>query len=143
MELPFHIQMEVLKWKFHFIFKWKFSNGSSISYSNGSSILRDIDNRKDCFFEIELCYNMRHRKAFERSPMTSLFRTTTTKKSESIMSKIDTISLIDLCHCLQRAEALIQVLGEALSETENSHHVLMVEIIEEYLLRARKTLGDR
>jgi|688.fasta_scaffold1047074_1 hypothetical protein len=87
---------------------------------------------------------MRHRKAFERSPMTSLSRTTTTKKSESIMSKIDTISAIDLSHCLQRAEALIQVLGEAVSEANtNPHHLIMIEIIEEYIFRARKTLGDR
>ena len=59
------------------------------------------------------------------------------------MSKLDTISLIDLSHCLQRAEALIQVLGEAVTQSGNEHHRLMVEVIEEYLLRARKTLGDR
>jgi EAL domain-containing protein (putative c-di-GMP-specific phosphodiesterase class I) len=59
------------------------------------------------------------------------------------MTKLDAIALIDLSHCLQRAEALIQVLGEAVTENGNKHHRLMVEIIEEYLLRARKTLGDR
>jgi hypothetical protein len=59
------------------------------------------------------------------------------------MSKIDNESLIDLSHCLQRAEALIQVLGEAAIQNGNTHQVIMIEIIEEYLLRARKTLGDR
>lgn len=59
------------------------------------------------------------------------------------MTKLDANALIDLSHCLQRAEALIQVLGEAVTKNGNEHHHLMVEIIEEYLLRARKTLGDR
>ena len=59
------------------------------------------------------------------------------------MSKLDTLGLIDLSHCLQRAEALIQVLGEAVTQNKNEHHRLMVEVIEEYLLKARKTLGDR
>ena len=59
------------------------------------------------------------------------------------MSKLDTLSLIDLSHCLQRAEALIQVLGEAVIQNGNTHQAIMVEVIEEYLLRARKTLGDR
>ena len=59
------------------------------------------------------------------------------------MSKLDTLALIDLSHCLQRAEALIQVLGEAVIQNGNNHQAVMVEIIEEYLLKARKTLGDR
>lgn len=59
------------------------------------------------------------------------------------MSKIDSISLIDLSHCLQRVEALIQVLGEAAIQNGNTHQAIMIEVIEEYLLRARKTLGDR
>ena len=59
------------------------------------------------------------------------------------MTKLDTLSLIDLSHCLQRAEALIQVLGEAAIQNGNDHHAIMIEVIEEYLLRARKTLGDR
>ena len=59
------------------------------------------------------------------------------------MSKLDTFSLIDLSHCLQRAEALIQVLGEAAIQNGNDHQTIMIEVIEEYLLRARKTLGDR
>jgi len=59
------------------------------------------------------------------------------------MSKLDTISSIDLSHCLQRAEALIQVLGEATIQNGNTHQAIMIEIIEEYLLRARKALGDR
>ena len=59
------------------------------------------------------------------------------------MSKLDTISLIDLSHCLQRAEALIQVLGEAAIQNGTDHQAIQIEIIEEYLLRARKTLGDR
>jgi hypothetical protein len=59
------------------------------------------------------------------------------------MTKLDTLALTDLSHCLQRAEALIQVLGEAVIQNGNDHQVTMVEIIEEYLLRARKTLGDR
>lgn len=75
--------------------------------------------------------------------MTSHSRTVTTKKSKIIMSKIDTIQAIDLSHCLQRAEALIQVLGEAAIQNGNTHQAIMIEIIEEYLLRARKTLGDR
>lgn len=77
--------------------------------------------------------------------MTSLFRTTTTKKSEYIMSEKTEAFLknVDLSHCLQRAEALIQVLGEAISEANtNPHHMIMIEIIEEYILRARKNLGD-
>ncbi len=82
-------------------------------------------------------------KRFDRSSMTSLFRKQTTKKSKNIMSKIDTIQVIDLFHCLQRAEALIQVLGEAATQNGNTHQAIMIEIIEEYLLRARKTLGDR
>jgi len=65
------------------------------------------------------------------------------QKSKIIMSKLDTISLIDLSHCLQRAEALIQVLGEAAIQNGNTHQAIMVEVIEEYLLRARKALGDR
>ena len=59
------------------------------------------------------------------------------------MSKLDTISLIDLSHCLQRAEALIQVLGEAAIQNGNNHQAIQIEIIEEYLVRAIKTLGDR
>ena len=59
------------------------------------------------------------------------------------MSKLDTLGLIDLSHCLQRAEALIKVLGEAVIQNGNNHQAVMVEIIEEYLLKARKTLGDR
>jgi len=59
------------------------------------------------------------------------------------MSKLDTISSIDLSDCLQRAEALIQVLGEATIQNGNTHQAIMIEIIEEYLLRARKALGDR
>lgn len=59
------------------------------------------------------------------------------------MSKLDTLALIDLSHCLQRAEALIQVLGEAAIQNGNNHQAIMVEVIEEYLLRARKILGDR
>ena len=59
------------------------------------------------------------------------------------MSKLDTLALIDLSHCLQRAEALIQVLGEATIQNGNNHQAIMVEVIEEYLLRARKVLGDR
>jgi len=65
------------------------------------------------------------------------------QKSKIIMSKLDTLALIDLSHCLQRAEALIQVLGEAAIQNGNTHQAIMVEVIEEYLLRARKTLGDR
>ena len=67
----------------------------------------------------------------------------TTQKSKIIMSKLDTHALIDLSHCLQRAEALIQVLGEAAIQNGNNHQAIMVEVIEEYLLRARKVLGDR
>ena len=59
------------------------------------------------------------------------------------MSKLDTLALIDLSHCLQRAEALIQVLNEALHQNGNNHQAIMVEVIEEYLLKARKTLGNR
>ena len=59
------------------------------------------------------------------------------------MTKLDAIAHIDLLHCLQRAEALIQVLGEAVTQNGNEHHRLMAELIEEYLFRARKTLGDR
>lgn len=59
------------------------------------------------------------------------------------MSKLDTIALIDLSHCLQRAEALIQVLGEAAIQNQNNHQAILIEVIEEYLLRARKALGDR
>jgi len=59
------------------------------------------------------------------------------------MAKLDSIALVDLSHCLQRAEALIQVLGEAVDKNGNDHHRLMVEIIEEYLLKARQILGDR
>lgn len=59
------------------------------------------------------------------------------------MSKIDSISLIDLSHYLQHAEALIQVLSQAATQNGNTHQVIMIEVIEEYLLRARKTLGDR
>lgn len=66
-----------------------------------------------------------------------------TKKSKIIMSKLDTLALIDLSHCLQRAEALIQVLGEAAIQNGNTHQAIMIEIIEEYLLTARKALGDR
>ena len=59
------------------------------------------------------------------------------------MTKLDAIAHIDLLHCLQRAEALIQVLGEAATQNGNTHQAIMVEVIEEYLLRARKVLGDR
>ena len=59
------------------------------------------------------------------------------------MSKLDTLVLADLSHCLQRAESLIQVLGEAVTQNGNNHQAIMVEVIEEYLLRARKILGDR
>ena len=59
------------------------------------------------------------------------------------MSKLDAIALIDLSHCLQRAEALIQVLGEAAIQNGNNHQAIMIEIIEEYLLRARKAVSDR
>ena len=59
------------------------------------------------------------------------------------MTKLDTLALVDLSHCLQRAEALIQVLGEAVIQNGNTHQAIMIEVIEEYLLRARKTLGDR
>lgn len=59
------------------------------------------------------------------------------------MSKLDTIALIDLSHCLQRAEAMIQILHDLASSNGNDHQAIMIEIIEEYLLRARKTLGDR
>jgi hypothetical protein len=59
------------------------------------------------------------------------------------MTKLDTLALVDLSHCLQRAEALIQVLSEAVIQNGNNHQAIMVEIIEEYLLRARKSLGDR
>lgn len=86
---------------------------------------------------------MRHRQALQRLPMTSHSRNNTTKKSKLIMTKLDAIALIDLSHCLQRAEALIQVLGEAAIQNGNNHQAIMIEIIEEYLLRARKTLGDR
>ena len=58
------------------------------------------------------------------------------------MTKLDTIALIDLSHCLQRAEALIQVLGEAAIQNGNNHQAIQIEIIEEYLLRALKSLGD-
>jgi hypothetical protein len=75
--------------------------------------------------------------------MTSHSRTQTTKKSKTIMTKLDVIALVDLSHCLQRAEALIQVLGKAAIQDGNNHQAITVEIIEEYLLRARKTLGDR
>jgi hypothetical protein len=78
-----------------------------------------------------------------RLSMTSHSRKNTTKKSDSIMPKLDTIALIDLSHCLKRAEALIQVLGEAAIQNGNTHQAIMVEVIEEYLLRAIKTLGDR
>ena len=59
------------------------------------------------------------------------------------MTKLDAIALIDLSHCLQRAEALIQVLGEAAIQNGNNHQAIMIEIIEEYLLRARKAVSDR
>lgn len=49
----------------------------------------------------------------------------------------------ELLHCIERAEALIQVLGEAVHQNGNNHHAVLVEVIEEYLLRARKSLGDR
>jgi hypothetical protein len=57
------------------------------------------------------------------------------------MSKIDTALLIDLMHCIQRAEALIQVLGESAIQKGDNHYVIQIEIIEEYLLRAKKTLN--
>jgi hypothetical protein len=64
-------------------------------------------------------------------------------KSKNIMAKLDAITHCDLLHCIQRAEALIQTLGEAVSEANtNPHHLIMIEVIEEYLLRARKSLGD-
>lgn len=55
------------------------------------------------------------------------------------MSKINTI---ELSHCIQRAEALIQVLGEAVLQNGDTHHVIMIEVIEEYLLRARKSIEN-
>lgn len=58
------------------------------------------------------------------------------------MSKIDTISLIDLSHCLQRAEALVQILHQITNSNGDHNQLLMIEIIEEYLLRARKVIGD-
>ncbi len=59
------------------------------------------------------------------------------------MAKVNEITHIDLLHCLQRAEALIQVLGEAAIQNGNNHQVIQIEIIEEYLLRALKSLGRR
>lgn len=59
------------------------------------------------------------------------------------MTKLNAITHIDLLHCLQRAEALIQVLGEAAIQNGNNHQAIQIEIIEEYLLRALKSLGDR
>lgn len=59
------------------------------------------------------------------------------------MTKLDAFALCDLCHCLERAEAMIQILHELANSNGNHHQALMIEIIEEYLLRARKTLGDR
>jgi len=38
---------------------------------------------------------------------------------------------------------LIQVLGEAAIQNGNNHQAIQIEVIEEYLLKARKTLGDR
>jgi hypothetical protein len=64
-------------------------------------------------------------------------------KSKNIMTKLDAITHSDLLHCIERAEALIQVLGEAVHQSGNTHQAIMVEVIEEYLLRARKSLGDR
>jgi hypothetical protein len=64
-------------------------------------------------------------------------------KSKNIMTDSKATLHCDLLHCIQRAEALIQVLGEAVHQSGNTHHAIMVEVIEEYLLRARKSLGDR
>ena len=97
---------------------------------------------KRFIFEIELCYDYRHKQALERLLMTSLFRKRTTKKSKNIMPKLATLELTDLSHCLQRAEALIQVLGEAAIQNGNDHQAIQIEIIEEYLLKSRKILRD-
>jgi len=59
------------------------------------------------------------------------------------MSKLESLELIDLSHYLQRAEALIQVLGEAAIQNGNDHQAIQIEIIQEYLLKARKILRDR
>ena len=64
-------------------------------------------------------------------------------KSKNIMTNLDAVTHIDLLHCIHRAEALIQVLGEAIHQSGNTHQGIMIEVIEEYLLRARKSLGDR
>ncbi len=59
------------------------------------------------------------------------------------MTKLDTFESNDLVHCLQRAEALVQVLAEASHQQGNDHHAILIEMVEEYLLRARKIMGDQ
>lgn len=91
---------------------------------------------------MELWYNMRHRKAFQRSPMTSLFRTTTTKKSENIMSKIDNDSLEKLKDLLNKSYAISTVLTEASLNNGFKPHAVTASIIEEFLEKALEILKD-
>jgi hypothetical protein len=58
------------------------------------------------------------------------------------MPQNSTINNIELTHCIQRAEALTQVLAQALMEQDQTHLTITIEILEEYLLRARKVLDN-
>ena len=58
------------------------------------------------------------------------------------MATLNETELMKVSHYIERAELLIRVLGEATNKAGNEHHRLQMEIIEEYLYQARKTIGD-
>ena len=57
------------------------------------------------------------------------------------MSELTANQRYELSYLTTRSLSLVQVLGELIGTTENDHHALVVEIIEECLLKAETILN--
>ena len=57
------------------------------------------------------------------------------------MSELTANQRYELSYLTARSRSLVQVLGDLARSAENDHHALVVEIIEEYLLKAENILN--
>lgn len=59
------------------------------------------------------------------------------------MSELTANQRYELSYLTTRSRSLVQVLGDLVRAADNDHHALVVEIIEEYLLKAETILNSK
>jgi hypothetical protein len=62
-------------------------------------------------------------------------------KSKNIMAVLTATQKYELSYLITRSQTLSQILGDLVRSSGNEHHALLVEILEEHLLKADKILN--